>query len=122
MNKKKIWQIVAVATVVLGAVILIVGFFPPDPGLKYAGFAKCLAVKGLVMYGSATCPHCQSQKAMFDEAFKYINYVECSAGNELCVEKNIQSVPTWDLPTGERILGAQPLKELSRLSGCPLPE
>lgn len=106
----------------MSAVILIKSFFPENPDLKYVNFARCLTVKGFVMYGTSTCPHCADQKAMFGDAFDYINYIGCDTDSTECINKNIESVPTWDLPTGERILGVQALEELSRLSGCLLPK
>ena len=56
--------------------------------------AKHLNSTNSSMYGSYTCPHCNTQKLMFGEAFKYINYVECNPGGEnsnasLCNEKGI---------------------------------
>ena len=41
-------------------------------------FAQCLTDNGATMYGSATCPHCQKQKAAFGDSFQKITYVECT--------------------------------------------
>ncbi|MCL4406165.1 MAG: hypothetical protein M1586_01340 [Patescibacteria group bacterium] len=122
MSKKQIWPIVMILVVIVGAVMLIESFFPENPDLKYSDFAKCLAVKGWTMYGTSTCPHCAEQKAMFKDAFRYINYVGCDVHPEKCVEENISAVPTWTGLGGERITGTVPLEELSRLSGCELPK
>jgi hypothetical protein len=35
-------------------------------------FAKCLANKGMKMYGTEWCKNCQKQKALFGDSFKYI--------------------------------------------------
>ncbi|NIP39374.1 MAG: vitamin K epoxide reductase family protein [Candidatus Dadabacteria bacterium] len=83
--------------------------------------AKHLNSKDSSMYGSYTCPHCNTQKLMFSDAFKYINYVECNPGGknpniELCAEKGIERYPTWEI-NGQRYEGAKSLKELARLSG-----
>jgi hypothetical protein len=122
MDKKQIWAIISIIIVIVGAAIVIKSFFPKDPDLKYADFAKCLTTQGWVMYGSATCPHCADQKAMFRDAFKYTNYVGCDTNSSACVEKNIQGIPTWIGLAGERLVGTQSLEELSRLSGCDLPK
>lgn len=122
MNQKQTWTIVSILIVIVGAIMLIESFFPKNPALKYADFAKCLTTKGWAMYGAATCPHCAEQKAMFGDAFKYINYVDCETNLNICVEKNIQGVPTWIGFGGEILVGVQPLEELSRLSVCDLPK
>jgi len=85
--------------------------------------AKCMTEKGVIMYGSISCPHCTDQKARFGDAVQFINYVECNAFEnkkdaELCVEKGIEALPTWDLPNGDRILGNYPISELAEKTGC----
>jgi hypothetical protein len=89
-------------------------------------FAKCLASKKLLMYGSFFCSHCDDQKQMFGTSFQYIPYVECSipGSRELtvsCKFAQIQHTPTWILGNGERLIGVQQLQTLSTKAGCPLP-
>ncbi len=58
--------------------------------------AKCLTEKGWTMYGAYWCPHCKAQKEFFgEEAFKFINYVECTEKTDLCNAKKVQGYPTW---------------------------
>ncbi|HOB90073.1 MAG TPA: hypothetical protein PLN18_01470 [Candidatus Colwellbacteria bacterium] len=121
MDKKQFWPTIFILIIVIGAIILIESFFPKDPDLEYADFAKCLTTQGWIMYGTAYCPHCIDQKAMFKDAFRYVNYVACDIDPEKCVEKDIYEVPTWTSFSGERLSGIQTLEELSRLSGCVLP-
>lgn len=83
--------------------------------------AKHLKGQNSSMYGSYTCPHCNTQKLMFADAFKYINYVECNPGGEnpnvkLCEEKGIDGYPTWEI-NGKLHPGAKSLRELAKLSG-----
>ncbi|MEI6774232.1 MAG: hypothetical protein WCL18_05590 [bacterium] len=49
-------------------------------------FAQCLTDQGAIMYGSQTCPHCQSQKAMFGESFAKVTYVECTKEFDRCAK------------------------------------
>lgn len=91
------------------------------PEKNYDEFARCLAVKGATMYGASWCSHCQNQKLKFGDAFRFINYVECTKEIKLCTEKNIQGFPTWDFEGGERLVGEQSLQKLAAQSGCPLP-
>ncbi len=58
--------------------------------------AKCLTEKGWHMYGAYWCPHCKAQKEMFgEEAFKFVNYIECTDKVDLCNAKNVKGYPTW---------------------------
>ncbi|HOX40996.1 MAG TPA: hypothetical protein PK263_02285 [bacterium] len=61
--------------------------------------AKFLSEKGAVLYGAYWCPHCQEQKELFGQAFKYIDYVECDAKGtnsnpDECEAVDIKSYPT----------------------------
>jgi len=86
-------------------------------------FAKCLADKGFKMYGSDSCSHCISQKELFGESFRYIEYTECNKNKEICREEGIQAYPTWVSKDGrQQYKGTRPLQNLSDLSGCPLSE
>jgi glutaredoxin len=84
---------------------------------NYDNFAKCLTEKGVVIYGSATCPHCQDQKKMFGDSFKYINYIECS-NDPRCAQAGVQYVPTWSINGTLQPAGGKTIQELSSLTGC----
>lgn len=86
----------------------------------YNTFAKCLTERGVSMYGTETCPHCKNQKAMFGDAFKYINYTDCEKNLQACLDKNIIGYPSWTFPDGRLLQGEQSLEILSRVSGCQL--
>lgn len=94
-------------------------------GSKYDNFAKCLTQQGATMYGAYWCPYCQSQKSMFGDSFKYINYVECdpsgpNAQPQLCTQNNIRGYPTWIIH-GTHYEDVLSLQTLSSLTGCSLP-
>ena len=82
-------------------------------------FAKCLTAKSVIMYGSETCPHCQSQKAMFGDSFQYIAYVECTKEFERCASLN--GVPTREFSDGTKAEGLQELATLANKTNCTLP-
>ena len=117
-------SLIAIFTI-LGIVILLGGVFlyPKSPYANGAldGFARCLASKGITMYGTYWCPHCQNEKAAFGSSFKYVNYVECTKEIAACESANIQGYPTWTFPDGRHLNGEQGLEKLSAESGCPLP-
>ncbi|MBI4143546.1 hypothetical protein HY487_01535 [Candidatus Woesearchaeota archaeon] len=94
---------------------------------QYDSFAKCLSADGVKMYGAYWCPHCSSQKQMFGNSFKFINYIECSlpdrAGQtKACTDAKINAYPTWEFADGKRIEGELSFEQLSRNSNCKIEE
>jgi thioredoxin-related protein len=83
-------------------------------------FATCLTEKGAQLFGSQTCPHCQHQKEMFNDAFEHIDYTECSINREKCSQEEIKYLPTWKFADGSEVSGVQEFKELSEKTGCAL--
>lgn len=65
----------------------------PEASNNLDTFAQCLTKADVKMFGTATCPHCQNQKKLFGDSFKYIQYVDCFASPTMC--SNIATVPTW---------------------------
>ncbi|MBI2052610.1 MAG: hypothetical protein HYT38_02990 [Candidatus Sungbacteria bacterium] len=61
-------------------------------------FAQCLSDKGIIMYGAEWCSHCQAQKELFDQSFRYINYVECPQDPQKCLSVGVEAYPTWLMP------------------------
>jgi hypothetical protein len=90
---------------------------------QYDEFAKCLTINDVKMFGAYWCPHCESQKDMFGDSFKNVDYVECSLPNragvtQICRQEGIQSYPTWEFSGGERVNGVMSLNDLAARSGC----
>ncbi|MEK7608745.1 MAG: hypothetical protein AAB495_04150 [Patescibacteria group bacterium] len=85
-------------------------------------FASCLRDKGVTMYGAAWCPHCQNEKKAFGTSFRLVPYVECPENPAVCIEKKIESYPTWILSENRRLVGEQGVQRLSDETGCPLPQ
>jgi len=93
---------------------------------KVDSFAKCLTRKNATMYGNLLCSHCDDQRKMFGESFKFIHYVECSQTGtpqdvNTCKISQVRYTPTWILGNGERLVGVQTFKQLGEKTGCPLP-
>lgn len=86
--------------------------------------AKCLTDSGAQFFGAYTCSHCIKQKKLFgSSADDFLPYVECNpqapnSNAQLCVEKNIESLPTWILKDGTRLTGYQALETLQQQTGC----
>ena len=123
MNKKLIIFGVLIVSVV-GAIILLSGR-KQEPG-KLDRFAQCLKDKGAVFYGAYWCPHCQNQKKMVGSSESLLPYVECSTPDgksqtKVCIDKKIESYPTWEFADGSRLNGEIPLEQLATETGCTLP-
>ena len=99
---------------------------PAELGI-YDDFAKCITNSGAKMYGAYWCPHCITQKKLFGSSFQYIAYVECDprgdgANPQACEDAGIQGYPTWIFGDGTSKSGEVPLRTLSAITGCALPE
>jgi glutaredoxin len=80
---------------------------------------QCLTEKEVIMYGAYWCPHCQTQKELFKEDWKNVNYFECEDDIDYCIKKGIKAYPTWEIE-GKQYTGVKELSELSLLTDCPL--
>ena len=101
------------------SMIFFAGCTQPNTAKNLDDFAKCLTDEWAIMYGSETCPHCQTQKAMFGDSFQYINYVECTKEFERCA--NLEWVPTWEIDSWNYLEGLQELATLANATNCKLP-
>ena len=108
----------AIVIMILVASVVIIDGCSAGPG-RYDEFAKCLTEKGITMYGTEWCPHCQNQKAAFESSFQYVDYVDCDKSKGVCAAKGIEGYPTWII-NGEKHAGEQPLARLAGLSGCSI--
>jgi hypothetical protein len=111
---KRIFLIVTILTT-----ILLYGCSSSDP-IVVDDFAKCLTENGAEIYGSKDCPHCQTQKAMFGESIKFINYIECTINQQKCAEEEIKYLPTWKFEDGTVTTGVKSFDYLADKTGCVL--
>lgn len=118
--------IVAITIAMIGFITYTAMHRTVVPG-KLDTFAQCLGDKGAKFYGAYWCPHCQAQKALFGNSVKLLPYVECSLPDgqtrtPICIEKGIESYPTWILKDGSRLNGEIKLATLAEKTGCELPK
>lgn len=109
------------AIVIFGGGVWWLSKSPTEQNKDYTQFAQCLAEKKLTMYGADWCPHCQTEKKLFGDSFKYVPYVECPNNTKLCLDKGIQGYPTWIDSNGKKYEGEQGLNKLAEISNCKLP-
>ena len=88
------------------------------PG-QYDDFAKCLAEKGVVIYGDDFCQYTTGQLNGFGNSQKYLKYVKCADNKELCDSNGVKITPTWEI-NGKVYEGVQNLQKLADLSGCKI--
>ena len=118
LTKKAIVIISIISTLVLVAIIAGCSSDKDGPG-RYDAFAQCLTEKGVTMYGTEWCPHCQNQKALFGSSFDFIDYVDCDKNRAACVAAGVEGYPTWKI-NGENYAGEQSFVVLKRLTGCEI--
>lgn len=93
--------------------------------VKALALAKQMESLNTRMYGAYFCTHCYDQKQAFGkDAFSQISYVECTQDGkdsqlELCREKGIRSVPTWEI-NGKLFKGERSIHELQELVSAEL--
>jgi len=97
--------------------------YPPGMEAEFiAGLAQHLRSIGAVVYVSEGCGYCKTQKEMFGDALEYIDMVLCSGPvemnpqGEVCMDKGISAVPTWEIH-GRFHSGYQTPGELAEISG-----
>jgi hypothetical protein len=90
---------------------------------KYDALASCIAQKGVKFFGAFWCPHCAEQKKMFGASQRLLPYVECSTPDTqgqtpICIEKKIESYPTWEFADGSRQSAVLTPAKLAELTSC----
>jgi cyclophilin family peptidyl-prolyl cis-trans isomerase len=89
-------------------------------------FAKALDAAGAVMYGAGWCPHCTEQKELFQDGQFFVPFVEVTnpdrTPNQIGIDNNITSYPTWVFDDGTRLVGSQSLETLASTAGITIPE
>jgi len=121
-NKRDVIAKIGVAAAIIVAVIsiyFVINSPAAVPNPAYDDFAKCLTEKGIRMYGTEWCPHCQNQKKLFGSAFQYVSFIDCDEKAEECSSQGVTGYPTWVF-NGQKYEGEQSFADLSRITGCIL--
>ena len=89
-------------------------------------FAKALADAGVRFFGAAWCPFCNEQKALFQDGYKHLPFIEVTnpdrTANQIATDENITQYPTWEFGDGSRLLGVQTLATLAQRAGIAIPQ
>jgi len=83
--------------------------------------AKFLRDKGMVLYGSYQSADSKSQKELFGDDAKYLDYVECDASGpdanpDECILQKVEVYPTW-VYAGKAFPGQKSLADLAQIVG-----
>ena len=131
MNKQTLTSIIVIAVALIAGLVVLQSTSNKSSGKpgQYDALASCIAESGATFYGAFWCPHCNNQKKAFGKSDKLLPYVECSnpdgkSQTQVCIDKEIQSYPTWELADGTRLSGEQSPAKLAEATGCEafLPE
>jgi hypothetical protein len=80
---------------------------------EYA-LTQCLTNMGAKMFGSVGA-ETESQKEIFGDSFRYVDYVECGDGASDC--DGLSDLPAWSI-NGQIHYGVQSEDNLKILAGC----
>ncbi|MGH7894150.1 MAG: hypothetical protein ACREQL_05730 [Candidatus Binatia bacterium] len=121
--RRRQWKHLAIGACALA----VLGFSHIGHAAPLDEFARCLRNSPATFYGTFWCPQCDRQRQMFGRSERYLHYVECAYDNgggqtPACRRARIERYPTWEFGDGSRVTGRQSLEQLSRRSGCKLPE
>ena len=116
-----------IGIIVLVVLALAASFLTKTGPGNLDSFAQCLKDKSAVFYGAFWCPHCQNTKRLFGNSANLLPYVECSTPDgkgqlQACIDKKVESYPTWEFADGSRLTGERTLQELAEKTGCTLPQ
>lgn len=88
-------------------------------------FAQAIADSGAVFYGAGWCPACTEQKELFEDGADSLPFVEVTnpdrTPNQIAIDNNISSYPTWVFADGTEVIGLQTLARLAQLAGLDIP-
>jgi hypothetical protein len=90
---------------------------------QYAALGQCLTEKGVKFYGTFWCKYCKTQKEIFGDDLRYVDYVECdergeNGDPEACLDAGVDSYPTWVFPGQDPIVGVQQPADLAKKANC----
>ena len=111
-KKTKTRIVLGIIAVVVLLVIVYGAVYYFSPG-RYDGFAKCLAGKGVIVYGAEWCQYTNAQKGMFGKSFKYLDYRIYDE------DPTIKITPTWVI-NGLKYENVQSFERLSEMTGCSI--
>lgn len=115
MKKSSVTILILIGVMALAYFLIAKPFSPIDVKTSEE-IAKCIG-KNSVVYVQLGCPHCENQKKMFGDNYKYINSIDCFYKREECSQAEISATPTWVIKN-KKYPGVQEIEKLRELTGC----
>ncbi len=97
-----------------------------EAGPDLVAFAKSLADAGVKLYGAAWNAETTTQRQLFQDGYKFLNFIEISKSNRTVnsvgAAKGLSSFgPTWEFPDNSTLTGVQTLATLAQRAGVTIP-
>ena len=96
-----------------------------EPAPDLVAFAELLEQLNVRFYGADWCPACRQQKELFGDGYDNVPFIEVTNPdrtiNSVGTANNISQYPTWDFPSGQRLVGVQTLDALAAAAGVSIP-
>ncbi len=124
-NSKKAFVLLSliVIAVFLAALILKLAYdASKENSSNYDSFASCLSMKNFVFTGTKWCEGCKKTFMDFNSSFRLIRFKNCELSKAYCASYDITSYPAWVINNTRVVNGYLSMQELSKLSGCTLPD
>ena len=107
--------------IIIGMIILFIfwtKFKPENNEGVSKELAECISQNSTV-YSQIGCIHCEKQKELFGNNWKYINEVTCNDNWSICQDANITGTPTWII-NGKKYPSLQSIENLKIITGCEI--
>ncbi len=93
--------------------------------VDFVAFAQAIDASEARFFGAAWCEFCTQQKELFDDGGKLLPFEEVTNSdrtlNDLGMQQEITSLPTWLFADDTRLEGAQSLQLLAAAAGISIP-
>jgi hypothetical protein len=118
MAKKKTGGI---ATIIIILIIITFSIYvttgnKPEPVISEE-LARCIADSGAKAYTQTGCIHCENQKELFGDNWKYINEINLQTNYNEFRAAGITGTPAWII-NGKTYEGFQGKENLKTITGC----
>jgi len=98
-------------------VIIFLSFLNSSDTISIETVADCLSETNSVMYGTLSCPYCNTQKDMFKDQLYKIDFVNCEQNSQECFNNEIRAYPSWII-NGRTYEGMKDLDTLYKIAEC----
>lgn len=92
-----------------------------DGVIDLVALSQAITDSGAQFFGAGWCPVCTEQKELFEDGSQFLPFIEVTnpdrTTNQIGVDNNITSFPTWVFADGSRLEGLQSIETLMERTG-----